>query len=84
MAVSDDERIPPVSFERRLPAGVTRYDLVLAVIPLSFAVALAGSLVASLPINTAVVLGASVAAVAVGDALFVNPPTQGRRGDLSG
>lgn len=57
----------------------TRYDLVLAVVPLAFAVALVAGLLAPVSVHGALAVGALIATAAVVDALFVNPPERGDR-----
>lgn len=57
--------------------SLSRYDLLLLVIPAAFLLALAGSTVSGLP-TSALLAGASVVgALAVADGLFVNPPSRG-------
>ncbi|WP_415380353.1 hypothetical protein [Halosimplex sp. TS25] len=72
MATSDRTRTTREhsTADRRL----SRYDLLLLVIPAAFLLALAGSTVSSVP-TSALVAGASiVGALAVADGLFRNPP----------
>ncbi|NLV05748.1 hypothetical protein GOC83_06300 [Haloarcula rubripromontorii] len=57
----------------------TRHDLVLAVIPAVFVLTLVAAVVLDLSLQVAVAGGALAGAVAVIDALFVHPPTRGRR-----
>jgi len=57
----------------------TRYDLVLAVVPLAFVVALVAGLLSSIPTHGALAAAALVGTAAVVDALFVNPPKRGDR-----
>lgn len=65
--------------DRRTPLGspgpLSRYDLTLLVIP--FVLVLAGLVGAASPVPTlaALLAGALLGAVAVVDALFLNPPT---------
>jgi uncharacterized membrane protein SpoIIM required for sporulation len=54
---------------------LTRYDLLLLVIPTVFLAALLGSYVSSWSPSTLLAAAAVVASVAVADGLFVNPPT---------
>lgn len=54
----------------------TRYDLVLAVIPASFAVALLGWATAVVPLTTAAGVASGIGLLAVMDALFFNPPSE--------
>lgn len=53
---------------------LSRYDTVLAVIPMSFLVATAFGTVLSVPVWTAIGAASVLAACAVIDALFLNPP----------
>ena len=57
-----------------LVPGVTRYDLLLAVVPVAFALGVAASHLASLPPRAGLAGASLVAGVAVVDALFRNPP----------
>jgi len=67
-------------FEQLLPhRSPTRYDLVLALIPAVFAVTLAAAAFADLTLRTALTGASLVGALAVADALFLNPPTRGGR-----
>ncbi|NLV13819.1 hypothetical protein [Haloarcula argentinensis] len=66
--------------EQLLPRqSPTRHDLVLAVIPAVFVLTLAAAVVLDLSLQVAIAGGALVGAVAVLDALFLHPPTRGRR-----
>lgn len=65
-------------FERLVSmAQASYYDLVLAVIPSVFVLAVLVGHLLSVPARTAIAAAAAVAAVALVDALFVNPPTAG-------
>lgn len=55
-------------------SSVTYYDLVLAVIPSVFVVAVLVGAVFSVPAETAITGASVAAALALADALFVNPP----------
>jgi hypothetical protein len=57
----------------------TRYDLVLAVVPLAFAVALVAGLLSPVSVHAALAAAGVVGVAAVVDALFVNPPERGDR-----
>jgi hypothetical protein len=57
----------------------TRHDLVLAVIPAVFAFTLVTAVVLGFSLQTAITGASLVGAVAVVDALFLHPPTRGRR-----
>lgn len=66
--------------EQLLPRqSPTRHDLVLAVIPVVFALTLVAAVVLGLSIQAAIAGASLVGAVAVIDALFIHPPTRGRR-----
>ncbi|EMA15878.1 hypothetical protein [Haloarcula marismortui] len=68
--------------EQLLPhQSPTRHDLVLAVIPAVFIFTLAAAVVLGLSLQAAIAGGALIGAVAVIDALFIHPPTRGRRRD---
>jgi hypothetical protein len=72
---SGHSREPPFrSFRDGLP-DLSRYDLLLAAIPLVFAVVLAVHAALGVPFRAAVTAGALFSALAVFDALFFNPPT---------
>lgn len=55
-------------------ADLSRYDLVLLVIPAAFAAALFLQTVGVIPARTAVLGASAVGVVSMLDALFVNPP----------
>ena len=66
--------------EQLLPRqSPTRHDLVLAVIPAVFSLTLVAAVVLGLSIQAAIAGASLVGAVAVIDALFIHPPTRGRR-----
>lgn len=69
-----EERIVERTTRGAVPS---RYDLVLAVVPLAFVGALAAGLLAPVSVHGALAAAALVGTVAVVDALFVNPPEQG-------
>jgi len=58
----------------RRPPSVSRHDVVLAVIPAALIVAALLGQLLSIPFQSALVGGALVAGLAVGDGLFRNPP----------
>lgn len=58
---------------------VSRYDIILVAIPSAFVAALLIGQLLSLPMQATIVVGAVLGALAVGDALFVNPPLRDRR-----
>lgn len=76
MATSDRTGLPREhrSIDRRL----SRYDLLLLVIPAAFLLALVGSTVSGLPLSALMAAASLVGALAVADGLFVNPPASGR------
>jgi hypothetical protein len=71
MATSNDPRTTTV--ERRRD-GLSRYDLVLLVIPAAFLLAVVAAQVSSFALSTLLVPASAVSAAAVADGLFVNPP----------
>jgi hypothetical protein len=54
--------------------SLSRYDFVLAVIPLALLVGAVGASVAPVPLHAALLGGAAVGVLALVDALFRNPP----------
>jgi len=62
------------SFRDELP-DLSRYDILLAVIPLVFAAMLAVHAVLGVPFRVAVAGGALLSSVAISDVLLFNPPT---------
>lgn len=67
-------------FEQLVPRRrLTRHDFVLAVIPAVFALTLVAAVVLDLSIQAAIAGASLVGGVAVVDALFLHPPTRGRR-----
>lgn len=60
---------------------LTRYDLVLAVVPLAFVGALVAGLFSSVSVYGALAVGALIGTVSVLDALFVNPPEHDNQRD---
>lgn len=68
--------------EQLLPRqSPTRHDLVLAVIPAVFVITLVTAVVLGLSMQAAIAGASLVGTVAVIDALFIHPPTRGRRRD---
>lgn len=61
----------------RSPTTVSRYDLVLAIIPAAFVVALLASVFLSLPLRTVLPASSLVGVLALADSLYLNPPTDG-------
>jgi len=55
----------------------SRYDLVLAVIPAAFAIALLVNAVFSVPLRATLPASSIVSALALADGLYFNPPTEG-------
>ena len=62
---------------------LSRYDLLLAVVPAAFLVGLAAVGLADVPIRTAMTSAGAVGALALVDGLFLNPPRGPRRSDGS-
>lgn len=60
-----------------VPVRLTRYDLLLWIIPLAFVVGLVAATVLSTPIRTGLFAASVVATLALFDGLFRNPPTTG-------
>jgi hypothetical protein len=60
--------------------ALSRYDLVLAVVPLALMLAAFAGAVSPLSLHAALAAGALVATLAVVDALFVSPPSGSGRG----
>ncbi len=59
--------------------AVSRYDLVLAVIPTAFLTALLTANLLSLPARSTLVIAAFISALVLVDALFLNPPRRPER-----
>lgn len=76
MASNDDERNRPLTGGG---AALSRYDLVLAVIPAAFLLAGIASQVLSVAPRATLVGATLVGALALLDGLFVNPPRSGSR-----
>lgn len=74
MMASNDDAKNGV-FDKRL----SRYDLVLAVIPTAFLLAVLASELLGLAPRTLLGAAGLVGALAVADTLFLNPPTSGSR-----
>jgi hypothetical protein len=74
---SDPDR--PFSLPLDGLGSLSRYDVLLAVLPLGFALALLGQVVLDLSLHQAVAAGAVLGSVVLADALFLNPPTEERR-----
>lgn len=74
MAASNGDVPARENRTRNAGGSVSRYDLLLFLIPAAFVVALLGSAVA--PVSTTTLLAAAsvVGALALADGLFVNPP----------
>lgn len=76
MAVSNSSgHSEQASFWRRVFGQLSRYDLLLAVIPLVFALALAAYTLLPIPYHLAVSVGAAANATLLADALYFNAPT---------
>lgn len=60
----------------QIGAEFSRYDLVLLVIPMAFLFGLVVARMSSVPPHVPLVGAALVGALAVGDAMFRNPPTE--------
>jgi hypothetical protein len=66
----------PSTNSDRVIGDVSRYDLVLLVIPVAFLLALVTGGLFAIPPQIPLVAAALVGAVAVGDAMFRNPPLE--------
>lgn len=64
-----------LGFWKRLFSQFSRYDLVLAVIPLLFALALAVYALTPVSLETALASGGLLSALCFVDAVYLNPPT---------
>jgi len=73
MSVKRDER----TFAAERPLGVSRYDILLAVIPTAMICALVVGRLLSLSPRTTLVAGAAVGLLAMVDGLFRHPPDAG-------
>lgn len=62
------------TFRERLPT-LSRYDLLLALVPLTLAAVLAVHATLAVPFRLAVVGWATVGLLVLADALYINPPT---------
>jgi small-conductance mechanosensitive channel len=63
---------------RTLLSSTTRYDFVLAAIPLCFLASLLATAASPLSLHQTVAAASLLGALALVDALFVNPPRPGR------
>ncbi len=76
MAVSrNTEYRQQSSFWKRFAGQLSRYDLLLAAIPLVLALSLAAYALFAIPFEMALAGGALVSVLCVADALYFNPPT---------
>ena len=76
MAVSDINRHRQrAKFWKRLLGQLSRYDLLLAAIPLVLALALVAHLLTPISLYAAVGVGSVLSGVFVADALYFHPPT---------
>ena len=73
MASNNDGTVDGTDVRRR----VSRYDLVLVVIPIAFLIAAVASLFVSVSTHTLVAGASTVGVLALIDGLFVNPPRSG-------
>lgn len=64
------------------PPRFSRYDLLLAVVPVAFVLGLLATGVADVPIRVSLSGAAGVGALALVDALFINPPRRPRAGNV--
>lgn len=76
MAVSNSSGVRHEgNFWRRVFGRLSRYDVLLAAIPLLLAVAVTVYVLFPVPFHLAVTAGATLSCLLVTDALFLNPPT---------
>lgn len=66
----------PSTNSDRVIAGLSRYDLVLLVIPVAFLLAIVAGGLFGIPPRIPLVAAALIGAIAVGDAMFRNPPLE--------
>jgi len=76
MATSDRTR--RTREHRTADRRLSRYDLLLLVIPVAFCLAFVGSTMTSLPLSMSMAGASVVGALVVADGLFVNPPGRDR------
>lgn len=62
---------------RRTAISLSRYDLVLAIIPSAFVLSLLVGVLLSAPMELTLLPAAMVGTVVLADALFLNPPVSG-------
>jgi len=78
MAVSrNTEHKTESTFWRRVLDQLTRYDLILTVIPLVFGLAALAGVAFAIPYEFAIATGAVLCVTIIADALFVHPPVDG-------
>lgn len=77
MATSD-RRSHEFGTDQRMPVALSRYDLVLVVIPLVLATSVLLGHLLSVPVEVTLAGASVVGTAALVDALFLNPPTSGR------
>ncbi|ELY67978.1 hypothetical protein [Natrinema versiforme] len=73
--------ITGIDLESRLAdyvATIDRYDLLLGLIPTGFVTAVLAGRLLDLPVETTLLWGVAVAAIALVDGLFVRPPSRPR------
>lgn len=73
--------IAPSDRPRSARHRLSRYDLLLAVVPLAFAVGLLAAGLGEVPFRVAMSAAATVGALALVDGLFRNPPRRPRLDD---
>lgn len=67
-----------ISFWERLFGQLSRYDLLLAAIPLLFVLSLVASVALAIPLHVAIIVGSVVSLALVADGLYFNPPVDAR------
>ncbi|WP_267162042.1 hypothetical protein [Halovenus salina] len=81
MAVSDNSKHRQEQAWNRPLNRLSRYDLVLAVIPILFTASVLVSLFTPVSLHLAMGAGALTSALLVADALYLNPPTNASDGE---
>lgn len=79
MATSDAPGFGPQDGRQTRHRSLTRYDLVLLVIPVVLAASLLASLLTPVSLTASLAAGSLVGTAVLVDALFRNPPTGSRR-----
>jgi hypothetical protein len=81
MRPNSERQAGVVELLRSVRRSLTRYDLVLTVIPVALLLTVGAAELFGLPNRAALAGGAFVGLLALADALFLNPPTTGKPGN---